>query len=65
MNGQVFDLVEADQFLGLALVAGLDIAQHLQIAEPDPSFKQSPKDVVFLIEGKIDDVRVIAVGMEL
>lgn len=65
MDGQILNFMKTNQFFTFALVASLDISQHLQIAKPHPSLKQRSKHVIFLIERKIHDKRVHVIRVQL
>ena len=65
MQTQILYLVIVAQFLDLTLIAGLDIAKHLQIAKPSTILKDSPEDHLSLIKGEINDITRFPLPLQL
>jgi len=58
MNWQKFHFMIVSHSFHFTLVAGFHIPQHFQVAETSAGLKDSTKDHISFIEGKISDKRM-------
>ena len=65
MKGKMLYLMIIRHFLNLDLIAGLHVAEHLEVAVPDAILENGSKDHIAFIEGEIDDERMRRLSREL
>ena len=65
MKGKMLYLMIIRHFLKFDLIAGLHVAEHLEVAVPDAILENGSKDHIAFIEGEIDDERMRRLSREL